>query len=214
MDYSNQKDFFETAYRTGSDIWTDKHYHSKVFEYLKMIPGHPTVLDLGTGRGRWPFAMAEIGMQVIGIDYIPHLIEVNNSEAKAKNFQGKLRFIEGDALDIRFADESFDVVTDFGLLQHMHPEDWKQYGSEVSRVLKLGGHYLSVALSKDTPKFYDFNPADSTDGNFEKYGVFYHFFSPEDIRQVFGSDFTVIKSETIYLEKYNETLLFSLLQKI
>ncbi len=213
MSYAEQKDFFETAYRTGSDIWTDKHYHSKVFEYLKDIPDKATVLDLGTGRGRWPFTMAEMGMHVIGIDYIPHLIEVNNSEAKAKHFQGKLRFIEGDALDIRFEDASFDSVTDFGLLQHMHREDWEKYESEVARVLRPGGYYICVALSKDTEKFYDFSPAESADGDFEKYGVYYHFFSPEDIAQVFGSDFKVIKSENLYLEKFKETLLFTLLQK-
>lgn len=213
MSYKEQKQFFETAYRTGSDIWTDKHYHSKVFEYLKDIPDGATVLDLGTGRGRWPFTMAEMGMKVIGLDYIKELIDVNNSEAKAKHFEGHLAFALGDALDIRFTDESFDAVTDFGLLQHMHREDWAKYGSEVKRVLRNGGYYLCVALSKDTEKFYDFSPSESTDGDFEKYGVYYHFFSPEDMSQVFGADFKVIKTENLFIEKYKETLLFTLLQK-
>lgn len=214
MSYSEQKEFFETAYRTGSDIWSEKLYHSKVFEYLRELPGGSTVLDLGTGRGRWPFAMAEMGFHVIGLDYIEHLIEINNKEAKAKNFQGQLRFIEGDALDIRFTDESFDAITDFGLIQHMHHEDWEQYGKEIGRVLKLGGHYLSVALSKDTPKFYNFSPAAAEHADFEKYGVFYHFFTPEDFQKVLGPDFKMVKAETIFLEKHNETLLISLFKKL
>ncbi len=214
MSYNEQKEFFETAYRTGSDIWSDKLYHTKIFEYLQYLPDNSTVLDLGTGRGRWPFAMAEMGFQVIGLDYIDDLIEINNKEAKAKHFQGKLAFITGDALDIRFEDESFDVITDFGLLQHMHHEDWEQYGREISRVLKLGGYYLSVALSKETPKFYNFSPAAMEHADFEKYGVFYHFFTPDDFIKVLGPDFKMTKSETIFLPKHNETLLISLFRKM
>lgn len=213
MDYSRQKTFFETAYNTGSDAWTDKHYHSKVFEYIMKIPAGSLILDLGTGRGRWPFTMVELGFKVIGVDYISHLIDINNAEAKAKNLQGKIRFVEGDVFDISFADASFDAVTDFGLLQHLHNEDWQKYGEEVNRVVKSGGYVLSVALSKETPKFYDFSPHDSPDGNYEKYGAVYHFFTEEEIKKVYGWNFKVVKSETIFLPKENETLLITLLKK-
>jgi ubiquinone/menaquinone biosynthesis C-methylase UbiE len=213
MHYDEQKKFFETAYRTGSDIWTDKHYHSKVFEYLAKIPQGSMVLDLGTGRGRWPFAMVDLGLRVIGVDYIKHLIKVNNQEAKAKHLQGKIRFVEGDVFDIGFADATFDAVTDFGLLQHMRHEDWPKYGGEVSRVLRPGGHVISVAYSRETPKLFDFVPGDSDDGDFEKYGVHYHFFSESEILDAYGYNFQIIKQETVHLEKHNETLLFSLLQK-
>lgn len=211
MDYSKQKEFFEIAYRTGSDIWTDKHYHSRVFEYLKKIPANATVLDLGTGRGRWPFAMAEMGLRVIGVDYIPELIDVNNAEAKAKNFQGKLRFITGDALDIRFADESFDTVTDFGLLQHLSRSDWPNYAREVTRVLKPGGMYLSIALSKETEHFYDFEPKKSQKSDFEKYGLSFHFFSPGEIASILG--FTELASESIHVAHHDEYYLMAILQK-
>lgn len=213
MRYDEQKKFFETAYKTGTDIWTDKHYHSKVFDYLSKIPPGSMILDLGTGRGRWPFAMVDLGMKVIGVDYIKHLIKVNNQEAKAKHLQGKIRFVEGDVFDVGFADASFDAVTDFGLLQHMHREDWRTYGSEVSRVLRSGGYVINVAYSRETPRLFEFVPGDSEDGDFEKYGVHYHFFTEGEILEVYGYDFKVLKQETIHIEKYNETLLFSLLQK-
>lgn len=213
MDYSEQKQFFETAYNTGTDLWTEKHYHSKIFEYITKIPEAGTVLDLGTGRGRWPFTMVELGYKVIGIDYIQHLVEVNNAEVKARGMQGKIRFIEGDVFEIDFADESFDAVTDFGLLQHVQKEDWARYGSEVNRVVRSGGYVLNVALSKETEHFFDFSPKNSIDASFEKYGVFYHFFTEEEIKKVYGWNFKVVKSEYIYLKKEQEVLIITLLKK-
>lgn len=214
MDYSEQKQYFETAYRTGSDIWTDKHYHHKMFSYISEFPTNSLVLDIGTGRGRWPFAMAETGLRVIGLDYVKSLAEVGNHEAKAKHLEGKLRFVHGDALDINFTDESFDAVTDFGLLQHLSKSDWPAYIREVSRVLKPGGYYLSVALSKETEHFYTFEPKKSQKSDFEKYGVSYHFFADGEIAQTLGSGFRTVKSETIYVEKHQEYLIVTLLQKL
>ncbi len=213
MSYTEQKKFFETAYKTGTDIWTDKLYQHKIFEYISRLPSEAMVLDLGTGRGRWPFAMVELGFKVIGIDYVGHLIKVNNAEAKAKNMQGKIRFIEGDVFDVQLQNESVDVVTDFGLLQHMLKDDWQKYGSEVARVLKSGGYVLNVALSKETQKFLDFSPKDSVEADLEKYGVHYHFFTPEEIKTVYGWNFKVVMEEKLFLPKESEVLLVTLLRK-
>lgn len=213
MNYDDQKNYFETAYNTGADIWTDKFYQSKILGYLALIPGNALTLDLGSGRGRLAFAMAEMGLRVIGIEYIDSLVEVNNTEVKAKSLDGKIKFVRGDALDISFADGSFDAVTDIGLLQHLHREDWAKYASEITRVLKSGGHVLNVSLSRDTAQFYDFHPKESESGDYEKYGAFYHFFTPEELSEVYGYDFKIVKQETFYLEKERESLLITLLQK-
>lgn len=213
MDYSEQKKFFETAYNTGTDLWTEKHYHSKIFEYITKFPEGATVLDLGTGRGRWPFTMVELGYKVIGLDYISHLVEVNNQEVRARGFDGKIRFIEGNVLAIDFADESFDAVTDFGLLQHLHKEDFEKYGAEANRVLKSGGYILNVSLSKETEHFFDFSPKNSIHPDFEKYGVSYHFFTEEEVKKVYGWSVKVVKSELIHLQKEKEVLVVTLLKK-
>ena len=213
MDYSEQKNFFETAYNTGSDIWTDKLFHGKILEYLSMIPANSLTLDLGSGRGRLAFAMAEMGLRVIGIENIESLVEVANTEVRAKNLDGKIKFVLGDALDISFADTSFDAVTDIGLLQHLRPEDWAKYSSEVNRVLKPGGYVLVAALSKDTAQFYDFHPKESETSDYEKYGAHFHFFTPEELSRVFGNNFQMVKQEGLYLEKERENFLVMLLRK-
>ncbi|MCC7469523.1 MAG: class I SAM-dependent methyltransferase [Bacteroidetes bacterium] len=211
MSYVEQKKFFETAYRTGTDIWTNKLYQSKIFGYISRLPENTIVLDLGTGRGRWPFTMAEMGFKVIGIDYIGHLIKINNREVISRNLEGRIRFIEGDVFDINLQNETIDIVTDFGLLQHLVKDDWQKYGSEVNRVLKNGGYVLSVTLSKETKKFYNFSPEDANEADFEKYGVHYHFFTEDELKNVYGHNFKIVNAEVLRLE--GESLLIALLRK-
>ena len=213
MSYAEQKKFFETAYKTGTDLWTDKLYQSKIFEYLSRLPSGGMSLDLGTGRGRWPFAMVEMGFRVIGMDYVSHLIDINNHEAKAKNMQGKIRFVEGSVFEINFADGSFDIITDFGLLQHLQMDEWPKYGQEVSRVLKSGGFILNVSLSKETRSFLGLSPKEMSLADFDKYGAHYHFFDVDEIRSVYGYDFKVVNSEVLHLPKEQEALIITLLRK-
>jgi ubiquinone/menaquinone biosynthesis C-methylase UbiE len=213
MDYSEQKNFFEIAYRTGSDLWTNKNYQTKILEYLEMIPNDSMTLDVGSGRGKLAFIMAETGLRVIGIDYIPKLAEIGNIEVKAKNLEGRVKFVEGDVFDIPFSDVSFDSVVDLALLQHLRRDDWQKYKNEIDRVLKSGGYVLLVCLSKETEKFFEFLPPESTECDFEKYGMFYHFFTPKELNEIFGENYKVIKQEMLDLQKEKEKFLITLFQK-
>jgi ubiquinone/menaquinone biosynthesis C-methylase UbiE len=214
MSYESQKKFFEAAYATGSDIWTNAPYKRIVLEYISNLPQHGMILDLGTGRGLWPFTMAELGYKVIGLDYVKHVIEINNKEVKARHLEGKLAFMEGDVFDIPLTDNSIDAVTDFGLMQHIKKDDWSSYAKQVDRILKQGGYVLIVTLSKKTQNFFGFSPLNATDRNFEKYGVHYYFFEAEEMKQIYGNHFEVIKQETRQMTEHNnETLLFTLLRK-
>lgn len=214
MSYEENKKYFKTAYKTGSDIWTHKNYRAKVFEYISYIPKGGFVLDLGTGRGVWPFILVDFGFKVIGIDYVEDIVNVNNQEVKFRGLSEKLRFVAGDTLDLQFANNTFDVVTDFGLVQHLKKEDFKKYGAEIDRVLKPGGHILNVSFSKGTNHFLDFSPANEENGEFEVRGVFYNFFTDEEIFDLYGEDMQVINQEHIVLpENNNEILVITLLQK-
>lgn len=214
MLYEQNKKYFETAYRTGSDIWTHKNYRAKVFEYISYIPKGGFVLDMGTGRGIWPFIFVDFGFKAIGVDYVGDIIKVNNQEVKFRGLAEKMRFVEGDIFDIHFADQTFDVVTDFGLVQHLNNEDFEKYSKEVVRVLKPGGHILNVSLSKNTKNFLDFSPVNSESGEFQVKGVHYYFFTDEEILDLYGGNVRVINQEHIVLaENHNEIFVITLLQK-
>lgn len=216
MSYDNNKKYFQTAYRTGSDIWTHKNYRSKVRHYLAKIPNNGFVLDVGAGRGLWPFTLAELGFKVIGLDYIADVVKTNNQEVKFKGLQEQMRFVEGDVFDLQFADSTFDVVTDFGLVQHLLESDFEKYKSEVNRVLKVGGYFLNVSFSKKTKEFLHFSPANSESGEFQVEGVHYHFFNDAEIVQVYGGKEVVevvAQDHIVIPEEHNEILVITLLQK-
>ncbi len=175
---------------------------------MEKLQPNALVLDIGSGRGLFGKHMADSGLRVIGIDFESGAVAKTNSHIKDWGLAGKLRFMEADALEIPFADASFDGATDFGLMENLFTADWSAYAEEVARVLKPGGYYLNVSLSRETPKFMDFSPKASADGDFEKYGVHYHFFTEEEMRQIFGDACEIISSEIIPTKDayYRETL--------
>jgi ubiquinone/menaquinone biosynthesis C-methylase UbiE len=212
MKYKPQKDYFQTAYNTGTDNWSQMDFKTEFLQYITMLPDEATVLDIGCGRGQLAFLLAEIGYKVIGIDYIEKIVKINNEEVKAKQLGGKLAFVSGDVFDIPLTDSSFDVVIDSGLLHHVHTEDWQDYKKEVDRVLSSDGYYLSVALCKETSNFMDWKPKNSDTPDFEKYGAKYHFFREGEVQKIFGENYEQIREE-VFVTQQDIALLFTLLKK-
>ncbi len=187
MNSDVQKNYFELAYRTGSDVWTHIPYHSIAMRMLPPLPKDSFILDVGVGRGLWLHKLVAAGYRVIGLDYIPEIIKKGNADLKTENLGDRARFIVGDVLDIPLADNTFDCITDIGVLQHMSHGQWNQYMSEVSRVLKTGGYVLNVSLSKETGRFLGFKPKHSAEAEFEKFGVTYYFFTNTELNELFAS---------------------------
>jgi ubiquinone/menaquinone biosynthesis C-methylase UbiE len=210
--YSKQKEYFQTAYNTGTDNWTQIDFKTKLLEYITYFPSESTVLDIGCGRGLLSFLLAEIGYKVIGLDYIQKVVDINNEEVKAKNLAGKLAFVAGDVFDMPLTDESINIVLDAALFHHIQTEDWEAYKNQVNRVLDRGGLYLSVALSKETHRYLDFEPKNSDTADFEKYGATYHFFKEGEIREIFGPSYELVKEE-VFFAADKTALIFTLLKK-
>jgi len=214
MDYKEHKNYFETAYRTGSDIWTHLPMKDRGAILMKELPLGALILDVGSGRGLFAKQLAEAGYSVVGLDFVSEMVEKNNKEIKDWRLEGKLKFIEGSALDIPFTDGSFDGVCDFGLLENLYKEDWEQYANEIARVLKPGGFYLNTSLSRETQKFLEFRPKSSENGEFEKYGIHYHFFNKDEMKKIFDHDLNPIEQDIEFVEKPKQiALLETLFQK-
>ena len=215
MDYQTHKEYYKTAYQNGTDIWT--HLPIKIQHAKKLVgrlPPGGTILDLGSGRGIIAKNLAEMGFKVIGIDFEKEIVEKSNGEIKGWGLEGKLKFIEADIFNIPLTDASFDGICDFGLFENLRKEDWPLYIKEINRILKPGGYYLNVSLSRKTKNFLDFSPINSEDGELEKDGVHYHFFEKEEIAKVFAEKMTVVSSGVEFVEKPREiALLQTLFQK-
>lgn len=191
MSYETQDNFFAQAYRTGTDAWTAIPFERKAHELGLYLPQGALILDLGAGRGRLLFDFAELGYRAIGLENNPALVARGNNMILEKGLDKELRFMHGDALNIPLADQCFDGMSDIGLLQHILPSDYSTYVSETARVLKQGGFFFLIVLSKNSPNFLSWKPQKSETADFEKEGVHYHFFSDEEITKLFEKDFEI-----------------------
>jgi SAM-dependent methyltransferase len=106
---------------------------------------HNRVLDVATGTGHAALAAARRFCEVTGVDYIPALVEIARRRAAAEDLD--VQFVDGDAEDLPFADESFDVVV--SAIGVMFTADHERAASELLRVCRPGGQ---IALANWTPE--------------------------------------------------------------
>lgn len=102
------------------------------------------VLDVATGTGNAALAAARRFCEVVGIDYVPALLEHGYRRAEAEGLN--IDFREGDAEEIPFPHASFDVV--LSTLGIMFAPDQEKASGELLRVCKPGG---KIGLASWTP---------------------------------------------------------------
>ena len=105
------------------------------------LVGHERVLDIGTGAGHTALAFSPFVSECIGLDLTETMVKVATRLADERGIRN-VKFQVGDAENIPFAVESFDVVT-CRFASH-HFGDIKKAIQEISRVLKPGGTLILV----------------------------------------------------------------------
>lgn len=82
----------------------------------KLVSGAPgkRALDIGTGRGQFAFYLARLGFTVTGIDLSENMISHARKYSAACNLD--IDFQAGDAEELEFEDNTFDVVVSRNLL--------------------------------------------------------------------------------------------------
>ncbi len=102
------------------------------------LPSPSRCLDVGCGMGETTRQLAgklDNGVELIGVDQDPNLIEVARSVSGAA--EGKITFQQGDAAHLSFEDQTFDFVFARYLLHHL--DQPQVVLAEMLRVCKSGG---------------------------------------------------------------------------
>jgi SAM-dependent methyltransferase len=100
------------------------------------------VLDVGGATGVHAAPLAELGHDVVLIDPVPAQVQ----EAKR---HGTFDAHVGDARDLQFEDDSFDVALLFGPLYHLaERQDRLLSLGEAARVVRSGGWIFAVAIPR------------------------------------------------------------------
>jgi ubiquinone/menaquinone biosynthesis C-methylase UbiE len=102
------------------------------------------VLDVGCGTGNYALALAELGCEVVGIDFAGGML----ARAKAKARRSPALRVTWESADLNlglpFPAQSFDGAIGVAILQCA--ADPQQFLREIQRVLKADGLFLLVAI--------------------------------------------------------------------
>ena len=124
---------------------------------LSKVQKEDKVLDVCTGTGDLALILMEkMGLEgsFTGIDFCQNMLDLAKikMKKKGKTMPGEVSFIEGDAKDLGFPDNSFNLVTvAFGIRNI--PDTFKAL-KEIKRVLKPGGRFMCLELTMPTKKWF------------------------------------------------------------
>lgn len=107
------------------------------------VPAGGRVLDLATGTGDIALEVLRRhpGAHVVGADFAPEMMVVGRARPNGE----KVEWVEADAMDLPFADESFDSLTHGYLLRNV--SDIPATLAEQFRVLRPGGWMAALETS-------------------------------------------------------------------
>ena len=116
----------------------------RLVEACQIGPGM-RVLDVAAGTGNASIPAAEQGATVTASDLTPELLEAGRQRAEAKGLA--LEWVEADAENLPFDDESFDVV--ISSIGAMFAPHHQEVADELVRVCRPGG---TIGLLSWTPE--------------------------------------------------------------
>ena len=112
---------------------------------IRLPPGSGnTLLDIGCNWGRWTISAARKGYSAVGID--PSLEAIRTARRVVRQLNLSALFVVGDGRYLPFAQQTFDVVFSYSVLQHFDKQDCKQCLAEIGRTLKPETGYSLIQM--------------------------------------------------------------------
>ncbi len=105
------------------------------------------VLDVATGTADVAIEMARRRpeVEVTGLDFVQKMLDIGLEKVIRKGLQDRIKFINGDAMNLPFPDDSFDAATiAFGM---RNIPDRKGAIKEMMRVVRPGGKVLVLEMT-------------------------------------------------------------------
>lgn len=126
----------------------DKRWRRFTVKRVDAKPGMH-ILDVCCGTGQLSMELGKVvGSEgnVIGLDFSQNMLEVARSSLIHSSNPGNIRFIQGNAMELPFPDQSFDGATVGWGLRNL--PDLRQGIREMVRTVKPGGKVVSLDMAK------------------------------------------------------------------
>ncbi|KKQ94713.1 MAG: Methyltransferase type 11 [candidate division CPR2 bacterium GW2011_GWC1_39_9] len=120
---------------------------SKIFrEIYKISNMGEKILEAGSGTGKISAKISASERKTYLLDIAPEAIMFSKRFFKSKKLKG--HFFVGDIFKMPFADNSFDIVWNSGVVEHFNKKEIKQIYEEMRRVCKRGGKIAIIVPTK------------------------------------------------------------------
>lgn len=125
-----------------------RSWKRRVVNLARVRPGD-RALDLCCGTGDLAFALAKRGAETTGLDFSAEMLSIagtRNRLQPSTSDTSQPRFLQGDAQQIEFPDNNFDIVTvGYGL---RNLTSWQRGIDEMVRVAKPGARLIVLDFGK------------------------------------------------------------------
>ena len=174
----NAREYAESSYKVTPATLINR--------FIELLPPNPVILDAGCGAGKDSRVFNKLGARVTGIDLSKGLIK----EARKRN--PTVNFEEGNFLNLRFENASFDGVWAHASLVHLETiNDAKKALDEFRRVLRDGGlmHvYVKAQLGE--------NKTEVVKDPLSNHERFFRYYTEDELKRlVSDASFQIIETE-------------------
>jgi demethylmenaquinone methyltransferase/2-methoxy-6-polyprenyl-1,4-benzoquinol methylase len=134
-------DRIASVYDRMNSVMTAGMHHRwrrRAVDLARVGPGS-RALDVATGTGDLAIELSSRGAQVVGLDFSERMLELAREKAPG------IEFVQGNALELPYADASFDAVTvGFGARNF---SDLQSGLGELARVTRPGGRVVILEIT-------------------------------------------------------------------
>lgn len=151
MERKKITDFYAHGFESGrleEELFRLEGIRTKAIIQRYLLPKKLSILDVGGGAGYYSFWLKSMGHEVTLLDLSPENIRLAE-EHSAKREISLDKIVTGDATNLQFENDSFDIVLLLGPLYHLIEKKERVTAlTEARRVLKPGGVLLAAVISR------------------------------------------------------------------
>jgi ubiquinone/menaquinone biosynthesis C-methylase UbiE len=137
ISFNHVADLYDETRRIPDSVL--QKFYADIFKKLR-LKQTSVVLDAGVGTGRTIDPLLEAGVQLVGIDISPKMLQKLTEKIEGKNISTQVHLILGDVTNLPFGVSCFDLI----LAIHILPlVNWKRAILEAKRVLKPKGFFIA-----------------------------------------------------------------------
>ena len=111
---------------------------------LQVAAERPTIqsfLDVGCGTGELVCHIARSGVDALGVDYAPEMIDISSKKAEDEGIT-RAKFVCSSIFDFEMQPESYDLISANGFIEYVSQQEMQTFFDLVAKALIPGGSFV------------------------------------------------------------------------